>query len=278
VEDAQTRIESWSARYEREVPENIREQIDDAIAQGSEQLTSILESVGRRSLEFVFSTLSSLIGYVSVPFFVFYMLKDRDRAFGRVYSWFPQSIRADVRECVRIANQTLGAYVRGQLFLGFIIFAATFVGLSFMGVEFALGLAFVAGVTELVPIIGPLIGFVPALIVVLATEPDKWWWVVLFYLGLQAAENYLLVPRVHSASVNIHPALILVLLAVGGALWGIWGVLIIVPIVAAIRDVFAYIHGRLVEAERDRLAAANVAVQEALPEPEPPPAEPEPAG
>lgn len=252
VDEAQAQIDEWTERYQREVPEATREQLDQAIQDLGNEAAALAETIGKRSINVVFSTVTGLLGYISVPFFVFYALKDRDRFFGRMYSFFPEGVRPDVRECVRIANRVLGAYVRGQLFLGLVIFLITLVGLELMGIEFALALAVVAGITELIPIIGPLIGFIPAFIVVLATEPDKWWWVVLFYLGVQAAENYLLVPRIHSTSVNIHPAVILMLLAIGGALFGLQGVLIIVPLAAATRDVFAYIHRRLREEEERR--------------------------
>lgn len=257
ADDAQQRFDDWVAQYEQSVPDNVRERINSAVQNASDELGSIVESAAKRSLGLVFSTVSALLGYLAVPFFVFYALRDRDRALGRLYTLFPERIRPDVRECVRIANRVLGAYVRAQLFLALVIFIITYVGLSLMDVQFALGLAFVAGLTEMIPIIGPLIGFVPAFIVVVATDPDKWWWIILFYLGVQAAENYLLVPRVHGEAVNMHPALVLILITVGGALWGLWGVLLAVPLSAAVRDVYAYIYRRLGEEEKARRAAAE---------------------
>lgn len=258
ADDAQAQIDEWVAQYQREVPEDLRRRINEAIQNASSEIGAVAQGVVGRSIGFFFSTVSALLGYLSVPFFVFYALKDRDQAFGRFYAFFPEKLRPDVRECVRIANQVIGAYVRGQLFLGVLIFFITLVGLNLMGIEFALALAFFAGLTELIPIIGPIIGFIPAFIVVLATEPDKWWWVILFYLGVQAAENYLLVPRVHSTSVNIHPAVVLVLLTVGGTLFGLWGVLVAVPVFAAVRDVYAYVYRRLGDAEREAQAEADI--------------------
>jgi len=266
ADDAQAQIQDWIEHYNKTVPPDVRDRINEALSSASSEIGNVAESAARRSLGIVFSTVSALIGYIAVPFFVFYALKDRDQALGRLYGLFPESIRPDVRECVRIANQVLGAYVRAQLFLALVIFLFTFIGLSLMGIDFPLGLAVAAGLTELIPIIGPIIGFVPAFIVVLATEPEKWWWVALFYLGLQAAENYLLVPRVHGQSVHMHPALVLLLLTIAGALFGLIGVLLVVPIAATIRDVYAYIYRRLGEAE-----SASNAVS---PEPESTPASP----
>ncbi len=256
VDDAQAQIDEWAARYEEQVPGSVRERINEVISNASDDLGDLAEAAARRSLGLVFSTVSALLGYIAIPFFVFYALKDRDRALGRFYTFFPEAIRPDVRECVRIANKVLGAYVRAQLTLAVIIFAMTFVGLRLMGVEFSLALAVFAGLTEMIPIIGPIIGFIPAFIVVLATDPGRWWWVILFYMGVQAAENYLLVPRIHGESVHMHPALVLMLLAIGAALFGLWGVLLIVPLAAATRDVFIYIYRRLGEEEEKRAQAS----------------------
>lgn len=262
-DDARAQVDTWLEEYRDRVPEDVQQQVDDAMAGIGTEVGALIESVLERSLGIVFSTLAAVFGYIAVPFFVFYALKDRDRALGRFYSFFPENLRPDVRESVRIANQVLGSYVRAQLILALVIFTVTFIGLSLMGVDFALGLAVAAGFTELIPIIGPILGFVPAFIVVLATEPDKWWWVILFYIGVQAAENYLLVPRFHASSVHMHPAIVLIFLTAAGAVFGLWGVLVVVPIVAALRDVFAYIYRRLGEEDTRRKAAA-------LPPPAPP--------
>lgn len=246
---ARERVDGWIERYNEEVPEELRDRVDQALREAGGAVTGFARNLFTRSVGIVFSTIAALVGYIAVPFFVFYLLKDRDQAAGKFYSLFPPGLQADVRECVRIANHAFGAYVRGQLLLGLVIFAITFVGLLVMGVQFSLALAVVAGITELIPIIGPVLGAIPAIIVVLATEPGHWWWVVLFYIGVQGAENYLLVPRIHSHTVGMHPALVLVLLAVGGALFGIWGLLLVVPVTATARDVFIYVYGRLQEEE-----------------------------
>ena len=249
---ARDQFSAWNAQYEERVPADLRARLDKSFKEIGADASAAAEAIAVRSLNVVVSTLATVLGFISVPFFVFYALKDRERAFARFYSWLPAHLQADAREIVRIGNHTLGAYIRAQLFLALVIFVITYGGLWLMGVEFALGLAFIAGLTEMIPIIGPLIGFVPAFIVVLATEPEHWWWVVLFYLGVQAVENYVLVPRIHASSVHMHPALVLMLLAVGGTLWGLWGVLVIVPLVAVVRDIFIYVYVRLGEAEERR--------------------------
>jgi predicted PurR-regulated permease PerM len=256
---AQDRVELLIDRYEDRVPEGAREQIDEWVAELGDSVGSIVTSVLARTAGIAFSTLAALLGYLSVPFFVFYAVRDRERAFSWFYSLFPARLRGDVEQIVGLVSHVFGAYLRGQILLGLVIFLITFIGLSLMDVPFALALAFFAGLTELIPIIGPIIGFVPAFIVILATEPDRWWWIVLFYLGVQGAENYILVPRIHSHTVSLHPVFVLLLIAIGGALFGLVGVLLAVPVAAALRDVFVYIYQRLGEAEDLRLGLETAA-------------------
>jgi predicted PurR-regulated permease PerM len=112
-------------------------------------------------------------------------------------------------------------------------------------VQQPLALGVVAGILELVPILGPWLTFVIAALVVLATDPDKILWVAGLCLAIQQLENSFLVPRIQGSAVQMNPAVIMVLLVVGGALWGFLGVIIIVPLAAIARDVFVYIYRRL---------------------------------
>lgn len=273
-EDAQRRLEDLTSEYERRVPEDVRERIDEAVADLGQRFGDIAAGVAARTASTAFSNVAALIGYVAVPFFVFYAVRDRDQARHWFYNLFPERIRPDVEECTSIVNRVFGAYLRGQLILGFAIFVITLAGLWLMDIQFAIALAFIAGVTELIPLIGPIIGFVPALIVVLATDPEKWWWIVLFYIAVQQAENNLLVPRIQGQAVHLHPVVILILLAIGGALFGLLGVILVVPIAAAIRDVYLYVYRRLGDAA-DREASVSTGTEAVDPAPAPSETEPE---
>jgi predicted PurR-regulated permease PerM len=256
VEDAQEQLQDLGDWYEDHVPEDLREQIDtwrDDIAGAAGDL---IKSVAERTLGFATSSVSVVLGYLVVPFWVFYLLKDRDQGLRFFYGLFPPRYQEDARNCVMILHRTLGSYIRAQLLLGLIIGIITAIGLRIMGINFAIGLGVIAGFTELVPIIGPILGFIPAIIIVLATEPEKWW-VVLFYIGVQQLENQLLVPRIQGHATNLHPAVILVLMVAAGHVAGFIGLVIVVPLAAVLRNLFVYIYYRLkeIEAEREGLPA-----------------------
>ncbi|MCX8213089.1 MAG: AI-2E family transporter [SAR202 cluster bacterium] len=97
-----------------------------------------------------------------------------------------------------------------------------------------------AGAFELIPIIGPLLGAIPGVLVALATSPGDLLWVVLLYTGVQLVENVVLVPRIQGRAVDIHPAIIMLLLVISSEVAGLRGVIVAVPLAAVARDVFLY--------------------------------------
>jgi predicted PurR-regulated permease PerM len=142
--------------------------------------------------------------------------------------------------------------VRGQLLLGVAIFAATVIGLTiltFVGFgefgEFTLILALIAGVLEWFPIIGPILAAIPAILIGLSISPAATIAAIVLYTGIQQLENNLLVPKVLGDAVDLHPAVLIVALVVGGALFGIGGAILAAPTVAAGRDLYRYTFQRL---------------------------------
>jgi predicted PurR-regulated permease PerM len=112
-------------------------------------------------------------------------------------------------------------------------------------VQYVLLLAVIAGVTELIPLIGPVIGAVPAVIIALFDSPTTALAVLALYILIQQLENSLLVPRIVGESVGIHPAVLMIVLVLCTQVLGFFWIILAAPIAAVIRDVFRYVHGRL---------------------------------
>jgi len=117
-----------------------------------------------------------------------------------------------------------------------------FAGLVVLDIEFAVLLGLTAGVTEAIPIVGPLFGAIPGILVTLATAPDKIIWVVLLYVIAQLVENSLLVPRIQGNAVQMHPAIIMALLILASETFGFIGVIAAVPVASIARDTFRYLY------------------------------------
>jgi predicted PurR-regulated permease PerM len=239
----------WWREYEENVPADIRREIERHL----DQFESLVASAVRAALTTTFGTVRRVVGLILglalLPLWLFYVLKDQRKAAAQFYSLWPTALRSDVRNIVGIADRVLGAYIRGQLFLGVVVGSVTFVGLYVLDVPQAAALAVIAGIFEMVPILGPWISFIAAAIVVLATEPGKIWAVAVLFFMIQQLENTFLVPKVQGTVVDMNPALIILLLVIGGSVFGFLGIVVIVPLAAIARNVFVYLYRRLEEEE-----------------------------
>jgi predicted PurR-regulated permease PerM len=139
----------------------------------------------------------------------------------------------------------LSAYLRGQLLLNLSVGVMTTVGLSLIHIDFALLLGTIAGLFEMIPVLGPVLAAIPMIIVTLATSPDKLLWVIGLAFVVQQVENAILVPQITHGTVKLHPALAMIVLVVGSAVAGIVGVLLSIPLTAMVRDIANYLYLRL---------------------------------
>jgi predicted PurR-regulated permease PerM len=246
VEQAQEQFERSATWYRRSAPESIQRVVDQRTQELAQHAGDIAVGVVERTVAFVTGGVTIALSYIVVPFWLFYVLKDRRLGARAFYDLFPPSIRDDVRVLTQQANRVLGSYIRAQLLLAAVTGVVTGVGLTLMGIQFSLILGVIAAIANLIPVLGPIIGGIPALLVTAATRPG-WMilWVFLFLFVSQNLKDYILVPRVQGQAVNLHPAVILVLLVIAGHLAGFWGLLIAVPLAAVVRDVFVYVYRRL---------------------------------
>ena len=231
--------------YQKRTPPEIQERVNRIVEQMASTFGSLAGVAVQQTLATVTSTLGFAFGFLVVPFWMFYAMRDRHFVGRTIVSTAPAEVREDVRRMLTISDRMLGRYVRAQLVLGVVVGVSVGVALALLGVDLSLGLGVWAGVTELIPIIGPWIGAIPGLIIIAATNPSLLPWVALTYLVVQQLENNLLVPRIQGQALDLHPALIIVLLVVGGAVWGFIGLVTVVPGTAILRELFWYVDRRL---------------------------------
>ena len=241
-ERARSTVEGWSRDFTERIPVELRTQAEEAVAAGGNVLADAAQGILRQTVSGVSNAVTLVIGLAIVPFFLFYVLKDRGEVVGGVYPMLSPRGQTHARNVIFMVNRIIGSYVRAQLLSATIVGVLVFIGLSILGVKFAATLALVAGLFGLIPIIGPLLGAVPGLLVTLASSPGDVIWVALVYAVVQLVENYVVSPRLQGSAVRLHPALIMVTLVVASEIAGLWGVIVGVPLVAAGRDVFVYFY------------------------------------
>ncbi len=213
---------------------------------GGDVLAAFQEGV-IATIRTVSSTISFIIGLVVIPFWLFYILHDESQVKTGVMQAMPKQLREDVACMARLIDDVLSAYIRGQLLLVLFVGGMATISLLIIGVPFALVLGLIAGLFEVLPFVGPILGAIPAIIVALLSDPVSAIWVAVSFFAIQQVENLILVPRISGKSVQLHPAMVMVVLVIGNELAGFVGMLVAVPITAIVRDVFKYLYLRLLD-------------------------------
>ncbi|HET7437588.1 MAG TPA: AI-2E family transporter [Thermoanaerobaculia bacterium] len=175
---------------------------------------------------------------VAILFMVAYMLVDAERLRNLFLLVYPPAVRAERRATLNRMAGRMSSWLSGQLLLSAIIGVCTFVGLAALRIPYALPLAILAAVGELIPVIGPTVGAVPALAIALLHSPWQFWSYLVFAILLQKAENLFIVPRVMSRKVAISPLAVFVAFMMGASLLGIIGAIMAIPVAAIAQVAF----------------------------------------
>ena len=197
-------------------------------------VTSAVQQGGSEVLGRLLGTLATvgglLLDTVLVLVISVYLVADGERLRERSLAIVPASYRGRMLFFQDNTARVLGGYLRGQLTLSAIVGLATGLGMSLLGLPYAIVLGVLAGLFELVPMFGPILSAVPAIIVALFLPFPTVIWVVLFFLALQQIENNVLAPRISGHAVGLHPLGAMFALLAGFQLGGILGGLFAVPI------------------------------------------------
>ncbi|MBU0706818.1 AI-2E family transporter [Patescibacteria group bacterium] len=206
-----------------------------------ESLKTVNESLGRAASG-IFSSLVSIFGglasFISIMVITFYLTLERNGWKKVIHSIAPAQYQPYFTHLGNRITSKIGAWLRGQLLLCFIIFLMSYVGLLILNVKYALVLALIAGLFEFIPFIGPIIGAIPALFLSFAESPVKALLVLILYVVIQQLENQIIVPKVMQRSVGLNPVVVIIAMLVGARLGGIMGIILAIP-VAAIIQVFS---------------------------------------
>ena len=229
------------AEYETRVPPNIREMIDPRLEEIKQALIEGLNQALVRLFQILQTGVGLVVSLVTVPIILFYLLAEPDGIGRGVRRLLPHSLRDDLCEIARLSGESIGVYMRVQLLLGAMIGVITGIGLWVMGVPAAPVLAIIAFFGELVPIVGPTVSLVIAVVVVLVTDWTKTPLVIALYLILQALQNTLIAPRLQGQALGLHPLAVILALALFGLFLGFWGVLVAAPFAAAGYRVLSYV-------------------------------------
>ena len=209
----------------------------DVIDFSTQSLTSLasqLQTVSSSIYSTTVGFIGGVVGVFTVLVLTFYLLLEEQGAKNFLHKYLPIQNRETYIEIMQKVGLKMGAWMRGQLFLALVVGVIDFAGLVIIGVPYALTLGVWAGLTEIIPYIGPVLGAIPAIIIALTISPIQGLLVLIFFIVVQQVESNFLVPKIMQKAVGLSPVIIILVLLIGGKLAGILGIILAVPVAATI--------------------------------------------
>lgn len=188
---------------------------------------------------------------VTVPFILFYMLKDGHRLVPNVQRFFPENRRTQIVELLAEMNKTLSNYISGQAIECIFVATGTFIGYLLIGLDYAFLFGMLAGVTNLIPYLGPYLGLLPAVAVSIFHSPIQALLCCVVVLVVQQIDGNIIYPNVIGKSLQIHPLTIILILLVAGNIAGLLGIFLGVPFYAICRTIVIFL-ARIVRDDKSK--------------------------
>ncbi|MCG8401319.1 MAG: AI-2E family transporter [Firmicutes bacterium] len=235
-------VQSFTASLQTEyaragIPEALRHIIDERIS----WLEAMIIWQAERVVEILLGLAGYIFNIILAPIFAFYLLKDNELFTSRLVSFIPPGSREDVLTLGGEISRVIDSFVRGYLLVSLVTGFLTGLAMTLLNMEFALMLGIFAGLTNLIPYFGPLIGAIPA--VALALLVSKWMVlkVIIAYVIIQQIESTVIGPRIIGNRVGLHPLFVILVLLAGAQLYGLTGLILAVPVAAILRVLFRFV-------------------------------------
>ena len=214
-----------------QLPDNIRSILEEGLGGAASYAVGLV----RGAINTAFSFATQVIELVVVPVLAYYFLKDWPTLKDSVVTIFPPSARGKAITVMGEMAVVVSNYIRGQVLISIIMGLMVFCGMYFLQVDYPLVLGLLATLTETIPILGPIVGAIPAIVLAYLVSPVLATKVAVFYIILHQLENHIIVPNVMGHTIDLHPTLVIISLLIGGHLYGIAGMILAVPVAAILK-------------------------------------------
>ncbi len=202
-------------------------------------VNTILANIQKSALEGMRSVVVKLYGFVTstlkivlVLIFSFYFSIGKDKYLKSLKKSIPNKYREDVNYLAIRIDTSLQQFIRGRLLLALFVGFFTMVYLLILRVDFAIVIGMITCIADIIPYIGPFLGFIPAVLFAFMDAPLKAFWVSILFVSIQWAENNILAPKLIGDSTGLSPLTVLISIIIGGGIFGIWGMVVSVPLVS----------------------------------------------
>lgn len=229
----------------KRLPDDFRPQLEQVLANFSTQATAWASNISSKAVNWVSALISGtsqvIVALIIMPFMLFYLLRDGKGLRDYITQFLPNKLREPVGKVLSDVNQQLANYVRGQITVAVIVAIMFIIFFKIIGLRYAVALGVTAGILNLVPYLGSFLAMIPALVLGLIAGPVMLLKVIIVFIVEQTIEGRFVSPLILGSQLNIHPITILFVLLTSGSMFGIWGVLLGIPIYASAKVVISAI-------------------------------------
>lgn len=207
----------------------------------SEQANSVLDTTVAGIGSVVGAVTNIVIAVITMPFILFYLLKDGHNLPYHLMKFLPVKMRKSTYTVLTEINRQISQYIRGQLIVAFFVAFMFWAGFSLIGLEYAVTLSVLAGFLNMIPYLGSFLATIPAVILALVDSPGMLIRVLIVFIIEQTIEGRVIQPQILGSNLEIHPITIIMVLLTAGNLFGIPGVIFGIPGYAILKVVFTHI-------------------------------------
>ncbi len=222
-------ISSFSSFKEYANQHGIAQNIKESLT----ALSSNLQSAARGLFSTVSSIFGNIVSLLLMLVITFYMAAEESAMKKIIHSVVPAQHQPYVMQLTHRMQNKIGLWLRGQLILSLIIFSLTLAGLAVLGVDYALTLALIAGLTEFIPYLGPILASIPAIFLAFFQSPMLALAVLILYVVVQWTENHIIIPKLMQKVTGLNPIISIIVLLVGFKLAGVIGIILAIPVATA---------------------------------------------
>jgi predicted PurR-regulated permease PerM len=239
----------WIKEIKTGMPEVWMSQMDSVMQNMGLQTSKFVQDSAIGAAALIPSSIPTAMSFAILPFFLFFLLMDYEAFRKFFYDYMPAKAAKQAADILTILGEVMGRYIRSTLILSLIVGVMVWLGLWALGVEYSPALGAVTAVAQFIPIVGPFVSGLIVMIITLALQPDKLLWALLVFVLAQIILNSIFVNWIQGRYLQIHPAVIMVILMVGGFTGGFWGMVLVLPVAATIWEIFKYYRAQRVDQE-----------------------------
>lgn len=184
------------------------------------------------------SFIGIVIQLILIPVITFYLLLEKDKILDAISRSVPDRYETFLVKTWREIDESLSMFVRGRIIMAIFVGVATMIYLMAFGIEFSFVIGVITCVADIIPYIGPFLGFIPAVLLALFKGPFTALWVAALFCFVQWLENNILGPKILGDSTGMHPLIVLILLILGGGMFGVLGMIFSVPVAAVVKIIY----------------------------------------